>query len=122
MKRILKVLAIGTLFVLSCSMPTRIPQVAPALNKKICIEAFRHQDGMIYVVKSEMVPGEFYWDGATSTPKRKRVWMEVYASVGGRIELINVYEAKCIPAKPESWEWELNEKNKNEQKGNKHDF
>lgn len=81
----------------------------PAANSNVRIEGFRHRDGMIFVVKSEIIPGKYFWEGATAIPKRKRVWMEVYAAVQGRIELIKVYEAKCIPAKPEGWEWNVNE-------------
>jgi hypothetical protein len=110
MTKLVKVTVIFILLMVSCAMPIRIPNMMPAANSNVCIEAFRLRDGMIFVVKSEIVPGKYYWEGSTAVPKRKRVWMEIYAAVNGRIELIKVYEAKCIPAKPEGWEWDVNEK------------
>lgn len=67
-------------------------------------------DGRIFIVRSEIIPGQYYWEGATVVPKRKRVWMEVYAAVNGRIVLVKIIRAKCIPAKPEEWEWDVDEK------------
>ena len=114
MGKLVKVTVIFILLMVSCALPIRIPNMMPAANSNVCIEGFRHRDGFIFVVKSQVIPGEFYFEGATRVPKRKRVWMEVYAAIKGRIELIKVYEAKCIPAKPEGWEWDTNEENKNE--------
>ena len=110
MSKLVKVAVIFILLMVSCALPIRIPNMMPAANSNVCIEAFRHRDGMIFVVKSEVIPGEFYFEGATRVPKRKRVWMEIYASVKGRIELIKIYEAKCVPAKPEEWEWDVNKR------------
>ena len=67
-------------------------------------------DGKVFVVKSEIVPGKYYWEGSTVVPKRKRVWMEIYAAINNRIVLVKVIEAKCIPAKPEGWEWDADAK------------
>ena len=84
--------------------------MAPAATGNIVVEAFRFQGGRIFVAKSEIIPGKYYWEGSTAVPKRKRVWIEIYVAVGNQIVLYKTINAKCVPAKPESWEFEENEK------------
>lgn len=110
MPKLIKCLIIFVLLMVSCSLPIRIPRMAPAVTQNVVLEAFRLVDGKIFIVKSEIITGQYYWEGATATPKRKRVWMEIYAAVNGRIVLVGAIEARCVPAKPEEWEWDIDAK------------
>jgi len=105
MIKILKCLAIFFLFMISCSMPIHVPNVAPASARNEIIEAFRLYNGAIFIVKSEVIPGENYWESSTRTPRRVRVWMEIYIAKDNRIVLYKIIRAKLIPAKPEMWDF-----------------
>lgn len=91
---------------LTCAAITVPPQISSVEECEVIIEAFRYYNGMIFVVKSEILLPKYYYYAKTIEPRRKRVWMEVYISDGMKIILYKVVRAKIIPAKPESWDWE----------------
>lgn len=80
--------------------------VNPVPVSEICIEGFTLYHGMIFIVKSQIVPGEFYWDAGNWQQKHKKVWMEIYAAVGTQIRLIKIVEGRVIPPTPERFSFE----------------
>lgn len=105
MIKALKYLAIFFLLMVSCSIPLHIPKVSPAAAIGESIEGFRLYSGAIFVVKSEIIAGGNYWESSTRTPRRVRVWMEIYVAKNNRIVLYKIIRAKLIPAKPEAWDF-----------------
>ena len=101
----MKTMAVIVIVLFSCSMPLVVPKMTPQTGN-ICVEAFRLYSGKIYVVRSEVIPGQFYFEGATRSPKRVRVWMEIYVADGRKIILYKIINAERIPATPEGWEFE----------------
>ena len=100
-----KILTILIVIMFSCSPKINVPRLMPVTGRAIVVDAFRYYNGRIFVVKSEIIPGGGYWDAATREPRRKRVWVEIYAAVNHRIELIRIIRATIVPAKPETWEF-----------------
>jgi hypothetical protein len=79
--------------------------IEPIPESNVCIEGFALYRGMIYVVKSQIVPGEFYWEAGNWQQKHKRVWMEIYAAIGTQIRLVKVVEGSVIPPTPEHFDF-----------------
>lgn len=106
MKNVVRMAVIFLLISLSCSPYLRQPMLIPTTDNPIVVEAVRLYVGKLYIVKSEVIPGEFYYESSTKIPKRKRVWMEIYGAENNRIKLVMIIEAKLVPSQPEQWRFD----------------
>jgi len=89
-----------------CCYPTLVsPTVEPHKDRNIRIEAFAFHDGMIFVVKSEIVIVPSVVEVSGVVIKRKDVWVEIYIASGGCIVLYKTIRGRIIPAQPESFDF-----------------
>jgi len=106
MIKALKYIAIFSLITFSCSIPISRIKTVPAANDNVIIEGFRLYHGMIFIIKSEMICGNDYWDTSNGVPHRKRVWVEIYIAENNRIVLYKIISTHKVPATPEYWEFD----------------
>jgi len=106
MIRIMVAVFIVTIFFSAILTSPQVQSYDPIVGPNIVVEAFRFSDGNIYIVKSEIIPGGYYYDGAIRRISHKRVWCEIYGAFGNRIKLYKIVMGTIIPAKPETWKFE----------------
>jgi len=102
MKTLGRMAVVALLVMLSCHPYSMPPKLYPD-NPTVIIEAIRLYMGKLYVVKSEILPGEYYWESSTKVQRRKRVWLEIYVAEEHKIKLYMVVPAKMRKAQPETW-------------------
>jgi hypothetical protein len=83
-----------------------VAPIEPSSGEGIYLLGFTFKNGNIYVLKGEVLPGSYYFDGSTRRDRHKRIWCEIYVARWNKIVLYKTINAKIIPATPETWEFD----------------